>query len=49
MGTPGSVTGGDRKGKKGGGFQVLKPMESNMLTANKADGLVLVVNYPRCG
>lgn len=48
MGTPGSVTRGTGR-EKGGGFQVLKPMESNMLTANKADGLVLVVNYPRCG
>lgn len=44
---------GGVKGEQGvrrrGGSGILIPMESSMLTANKADGLVLVVNYLRCG
>lgn len=40
----GGVKGG-QAGRRGGG--ILIPMKS-MLTASKADGLVLVVNYLRC-
>lgn len=38
------------RGREGGwGSSILIPMKGNMLTANKADELVLVLNYLRCG
>lgn len=44
----GGVEGGE--GERGGwGSSILIPMKGNMLTANKADELVLVLNYLRCG
>lgn len=48
MGTPGRGEGGTGR-EKGGCSGILIPMKGNMLTANKADGLVLVVSYLRCG